>query len=205
MSMNNKYPIHSIGRLRMGTDGEGIRTLVFLSGCPLRCKYCFNPATWDGSKEPKMMTAEEVYSKIRIDRPYILATNGGITFGGGEPLSYPDLINEMRSICEPEMTIYAETSLNVPWENIEKTAEAINKYYVDIKATDPEIYKAYTGGTLDIVVDNLVKLIQRKDADSVVVRIPEIEGFVDAEKQEESREMLYEMGVRRFNLFKYKV
>ncbi len=201
--MSEKYPIASIGRLRMGNDGPGIRTLVAVSGCPLRCKYCINPYTWDGSRTPKMMTASELYDKIIIDRPYILATNGGITFGGGEPLLYPGLIGEIRNICEPEMTIYVETSFNIPWQNIESVIEIIDCFYVDIKSVDYQVYKDYTGGDLKLALDNLKRIIESRGADKVVVRVPEIPGFVDKKKQKEAKAILEDIGVKKFNIFKY--
>lgn len=202
--MSIRYPVAGIGRLRMGNDGPGIRTLVIMNGCPLRCKYCINPFTWDGSKHPKMLSATELYEKIIIDRLYILATNGGITFGGGEPLLYPELVKEIRSICEPEMTIYLETSLNVEWENIKSVIDSVDCFYVDIKSMDGQIYKDYTEGNLDVSVTNLKKLIAAKGAEHIVVRIPEIPGFVSKEKQRQAKEILCDMGVIKFNLFKYE-
>ena len=151
-----------------------------------------------------MMTASDVYEKILIDRPYILATNGGITFGGGEPLLYPGLIKEIRDICEPDMTIYVETAFGVPWKNIEKTLSSVDRYYVDIKTMDPEKYHEYTGGNLDVAKHNIEKIIRVKSADSVVVRIPEIMGLTDRDQQEQSKKELLDAGVRRFNLFKYR-
>ncbi len=201
----NKYPITNLGRLRMSNDGPGIRTLIVVHGCPLRCKYCINPFTWDESRKPKMMTAAELYGKIAIDRPYILATNGGLTFGGGEPLLYPELINEIRDICEPEMTFYVETSFNVEWDNIKSVADLVDCFYVDIKSSDPVVYREYTGGELKPVQDNIKKYVELKGPDSIVVRIPEIPGFIDKEKQAESKRLLSEMGIKRFNLFKYEL
>jgi pyruvate formate lyase activating enzyme len=189
----------------MGIDGNGIRTLVLLMGCPLKCKYCVNPFSWGNPEEAEMMTAEEVYSKICIDRPYLLATNGGITFGGGEPLLYPGLINEIRGICEPEMTINLETALHVPWDNVESVVETIDTYYVDIKTLEPQIYKGYTGQELEPALENLKKLIEIAPKDSVIVRVPQIPGFVDKAKQLETKRKLAEIGVTKFDLFKYTV
>ena len=200
-----KYPVHSINRLRMGTDGDGIRTLILMSGCPLRCKYCINPSTWDGTEQSEMLSATEIYSRICIDRPYILATNGGITFGGGEPLLYPDLINELRAICESEMTICVESSLHVSWENIEKTIESIDKYYVDIKTTNSRLYKEYTGGELELSYNNIQRLLDRKPVNSIIARIPLIPGFVDKELQLETKNQLYKLGIRHFDLFEYRI
>ena len=202
--MSEKYPIASIGRLRMGNDGPGIRTLVVVNGCPLRCKYCINPFTWDGSRTPQMLTASELYDKIIIDRPYILATNGGITFGGGEPLLYPGMISEIRKICEPEMTIFVETSLNVIWRNVEEVTDIVDCFYVDIKSLSEQAYKDYTGGDLNQALNNLKKLIERRGTDKVVVRVPEIPEFVNKRKQNEAKTILEDMGVKRINFFKYR-
>ena len=155
--------------------------------------------------KPMMMSAEDVYSRICIDRLYILATNGGITFGGGEPLLYPEFINGFRRICDSDMTLYVESSLHVPWGNIEEIVDSVDRFYVDIKSMNPEVYHEYTGGDLNITKKNLSMLIQVKGADAVVVRVPEISGFVDQKKQQESKDLLMKMGVRRFDLFKYKV
>lgn len=203
MNSRNKYPVTNIDRLRMGNDGPGIRTLIVVHGCPLRCKYCINPFTWDGSEKTKMMTAAEIYGKLVIDRPYIMATNGGLTFGGGEPLLYPELINEMRTICEPEMTFYVETSFNVEWDSIRSVTDVVDCFYVDIKSMDLDVYKEYTGGDIVPVIENIRKYIEIKGSDSIIVRIPEIPGFVDAEQQNKAKAELSELGVKRFNLFKY--
>lgn len=200
-----QYPISDVGRLRMGTDGNGIRTLILLSGCPLRCRYCANPWTWNGEEKPRVMSVSEIYKEICIDRPYILATGGGITFGGGEPMEYPGLINKFREICEPEMTINVETSLNVDWSKIEDSIDAIDLFYMDIKTTDPQVYRQYTGGELDPVLSNLKKLLEMKAPENIILRIPRIEGFVDRKQQEESKRILENMGVMRFDLFDYRI
>ena len=82
--------IHSIQSFST-LDGPGIRSVVFLKGCPLRCIYCHNPDTWtqDGSQ---IMTAEKLVSKLKRFIPYI--KNGGITFSGGEPLLQADFVSE---------------------------------------------------------------------------------------------------------------
>ena len=189
----------------MGTDGEGIRELIITSGCPLRCKYCINPFTWDGSKPVKELTAKEIYEKIKLDRPYILTTNGGITIGGGEPLLQPDLFLELRDIIEPEMTLYAETSFCVPYENIVKVVDVVDRFYVDIKTTDIDIYRSYTGGDLSIALKNLEKYIKDYSVDKLVVRIPTIPEFACEDDQIRSKELLEKIGVKRFNLFNYRV
>ena len=81
-----KLPILAIERLRMLTDGEGVTTLVCSMGCPLRCRLCINPYSWDGSKPVEYLSVDELYERVKIDNLYFLSTKGGLTFVGGEPL-----------------------------------------------------------------------------------------------------------------------
>ena len=150
-----------------------------------------------------MMSVEDVYAKVKIDRLYHIATNGGVTFGGGEPLLYPRLISEFRKICDKDMTIFVETSLNVPWDNILEVADIVDCFHIDIKTMDERIYSDYTGGKLKRVTDNLNKLLTIKDVEQIVVRIPTIQGYTDETSQERSKILLQELGVRKFDLFDY--
>ena len=203
--MQSKYPVASISRHRLGIDGQGIRTLIVMQECPLRCKYCINPFTWNGDRKATEMTARELFDKVNIDRLYMLATGGGLTFGGGEPLLYPDLIKEMRELCDPKLSFTVETSFNVPWNNIEKVISSVDEFVVDIKTTDAAKYKVYTGGNLYVAHSNLRELIRRIGASKVVARIPIIPGFTDANDQSASKIYLQTIGIERFNLFRYRV
>ena len=89
-----KAPVVTYSRLRMLVDGDGITTLVCFHGCPLRCKWCLNPFTWDPKTPYQLMTAEQLYEKVREDDLYFRATGGGVTFGGGEPLLQSDFIRQ---------------------------------------------------------------------------------------------------------------
>ena len=202
--MDKKYDICHISRLRMGIDGEGIRELILTAGCPLRCKYCINPFTWDGDAHIEQLSAQEIYDRIKLDRPYILATNGGITIGGGEPLLQPELFRDMREVCEPAMTIYVETSLNVPWKNVETASEYIDCFYIDIKAISADVYGKYTSGKLDTVLDNISKLVSRVGSNKAVIRIPIIPEYTNKNDQHRAVETLKEMGIQKFDLFKYR-
>lgn len=201
----NKYNICHISRLRMGIDGDGIRELILTAGCPLRCKYCINPFTWDNSEPVEQLTAQDIYERILIDRPYILATNGGITIGGGEPLLQPQLFHDLREVCEAEMTIYAETSLNVEWENIEMAADYIDCFYIDIKAVDEDIYEDYTGSKINRVIENLKRLLIIKEPVKIVVRVPLIPNITNSDSQLLFKSKLQDIGVTRFDLFNYIV
>ena len=78
-------------------DGEGIRFIVFLSGCPLRCVYCHNPDTWENMG--KEYLPEEVVKKVLRYKPYF-KNGGGVTFSGGEPLLYPEIIKKIIALCK---------------------------------------------------------------------------------------------------------
>ena len=203
--MCGRYPVSHIERLRIGIDGKGIRTLILFQQCPLRCKYCINPFTWDGTEEPKMLTVEEIYKQILIDRPYILATNGGVTFGGGEPLLQSKAIKEFAEINTEDFSINVETSLNVPRENIEEIVDIVDMYYVDLKSSDAKIYEEYTGGKLQRVLDNLKYLLDKVGTKRVVVRIPTIPEMVDKDKQMKEKAELEAMGIECFDLFDYRI
>lgn len=203
--MCGKYSVSHIERLRIGIDGKGIRTLILFQQCTLRCKYCINPFTWNGTEEPKMLTADEIYKHVLIDRPYILATNGGVTFGGGEPLLHSKAIKEFAEINTDGFSINVETSLNVPRENVEQVVDVVDIFYVDLKSSDAKIYEEYTGGKLQIVLDNLKYLLDKVGSERVVVRIPTIPEMVDREKQMLEKAELEAMGVECFDLFEYKV
>ena len=81
-------------------DGPGIRTVVFLSGCKLRCKYCHNPEMWLKGKEN--ITSSELLQKIIHNRPYFKRNSGGVTFSGGEPLLQIDFLLEVCPMLKKE-------------------------------------------------------------------------------------------------------
>lgn len=79
--------IIGIARHRLSTDGDGVTTLVAFHGCTLRCRYCLNPQSLGDSGRFREYSPEELYAETWIDELYFLATNGGVTFGGGRAVS----------------------------------------------------------------------------------------------------------------------
>ena len=197
------FRITNIGRMRINRDGEGIRTLILTADCPLRCKYCINPHTWNGKARIQEFDAEGLYEKISLDRLYFISTNGGVTFGGGEPLLYAEDILHFKRLCKSEFSVYAETSLNVPEENILIASKCVDRFIVDIKTMESDKYSAYTGGNLSRALSNLTLLIQRTGAECIKVRIPVIPGFSSYEDQKNYQEKLIEYGIRDFDCFTY--
>lgn len=198
-------PVITCDRHRIATDGVGVTTLVCFHGCPLRCKYCINPFSFAPDTRRADMTAEQLYQKVKVDELYFLATGGGITFGGGEPLLYPEFLHEFREQCGEAWHLCAETSLNVPWENVRLAAMCIDVFYVDIKDTNPDIYRRYTGQENTRVIDNLKKLVDMIGSERIIVRLPLIPAFNTEEDRQHSRELLTAMGLTQFDLFTYKI
>ena len=194
--------IFGISRHRLTTDGEGVTTLVAFSGCPLRCKYCLNKASWDLANG-RDYTPEMLFEEVKIDQLYFLATHGGITFGGGEPLLQVEFIKSFRALCGPQWQILAETSLNVPFENVKRLDSVLDGYIVDIKDMNPEIYQAYTGKDNSIVLANLEWLLKQGDPNRIMVRVPHIPDFNTDEDVAKSIERLKAMGVVDIDEFKY--
>ena len=196
--------VFGISRHRLTTDGEGVTTLVAFTGCPLRCKYCLNKVSWEAERG-RVYTPESLFEEVKIDQLYFLATHGGITFGGGEPLLQKDFIKEFRAICGRQWQIVVETSLHVPLDTIKSIDAIVDGYIVDIKDMNPEIYQAYTGLDNSLVISNLEWILQNGDPNRVVVRVPHIPDFNTDEDVELSKKRLEQMGVRHIDEFQYLI
>ena len=191
-----------IRRHRLQTDGDGVTTLVAFNGCPLRCRFCLNKACWEPDQGNEY-TPETLFEEVKIDQLYFLATHGGVTFGGGEPLTQVAFIKEFRSLCGPQWQLLAETSLNVPFASVEAVDPALDGYIVDIKDLDPVIYQAYTGKDNALVISNLEWLLQHGDPNRITVRVPHIQDFNTDEDVAKSMERLKAMGVTCLDEFNY--
>ena len=197
-------PVITASRLRMQTDGQGITTLVCFHGCPLRCKYCLNPFSFAPETRRTLMTPQALYAQVKVDALYFVATGGGVTFGGGEPLLHAPFLAEFRSLCGPDWHLCAETSLAVPWENIRIAADCIDHFYIDCKDTDPEIYRSYTGKENRLMLENLEKLLALVGPERMTVRLPLIPGFNTEQARQKSKDLLSAMGITQFDLFIYR-
>lgn len=197
--------ILGISRHRLGSDGVGVTTLVGFFGCPLRCRYCLNPKCFDKDAKSYDLSPQELYEKLKIDDLYFKATGGGVTFGGGEPLLNCSFIKEFRGLCGDTWKINVETCLNVPFENILEASDAIDGFFVDVKDTNPEIYRCYTGCDNALVLENLKLLIEKKGSDAITVRLPLIKGYNTESDREKSEKLLQELGITSFDKFEYRI
>lgn len=197
-------PVITFSRLRMQTDGQGVTTLVCFHGCPLRCHWCINAYSFAPETRRTLMTPTQLYEQVRVDNLYFLATGGGVTFGGGEPLLYADFLREFREICGERWHLCAETSLNVPWEHVETAAGCIDHFYIDCKDTNPDIYRRYTKQSNTRMLENLRKLLAIVGPERITVRVPLIPEFNTEEDRQCSVARLAQMGITQFDLFTYR-
>ena len=146
--MTIKGNIHSIETC--GTvDGPGIRFVIFMQGCPLRCQYCHNPDTWNTNLN-KEMTVEELMQKYDGVKEFV--QSGGITVTGGEPLLQIDFITELFKVAKSKKIHTALDTSGITFnpENTKKIDE-LHKYtdlvLLDIKHIDDTEHKKLTGSS----------------------------------------------------------
>ena len=139
-------------------DGPGVRSVLFLSGCPFRCLYCHNPETWiiDGKET---ITSEEAYKKMIRFLPY-WKNNGGVTISGGEPLLQMDfLIDLFKRFKEKGVSTCIDTAggpftLEEPFiSKFNELLKYTDLFLMDIKAPNNELHKKITGKSMDAPVN----------------------------------------------------
>lgn len=198
------FPLLSLARLRMGTDGTGVTTLVAGAGCPLHCRWCINKRLLKEAPA-REVTAPELTDRVKIDDLYFRSTGGGVTFGGGEPLLHAPFIKRFRQVCPSEWKISVETSLAVPRENVRAAAEAADLFIVDCKDMDSAIYSRYTGGDASLMEENLRFLIDAVGPGRILVRVPLIPEYNTRSDQEKSIGKLRAMGITNIDVFDYVI
>ena len=160
--------IHSFQSL--GTaDGPGVRAVVFMQGCPLRCACCHNPDTWDfnGGKEA---TPEEIFLKIKRLKNYF-GESGGVTVSGGEPLMQPKFIKELFTLCKNDgITTAIDTSGCVLNDNIKEVLKLTDTVLLDYKYITNELYKTKVGCE-KMKVDEFLEYLNSKNIDTWIRQV----------------------------------
>jgi pyruvate formate lyase activating enzyme len=198
-----KAKIMDINRHRIESDGQGVTTLVAFHGCQLNCKYCLNPQCHYITESVREMYPYEVMNEIERDELYYIASEGGVTFGGGEPYLQSHFIKEVLELGAKRWNITIETSLNVKREHIEELIPYINEYIVDIKDMNDDIYQNYTGWSNSLMKSNLKFLVDQGCANYILCRVPLIPEYNTELDQEKNKKELMEMGITRFEMFNY--
>ncbi len=173
MKMGSVDSIESFGLV----DGPGIRTVVFLSGCKLRCKYCHNPEMWKMGKEN--YTAEALVEKILKNKPYFRRNQGGVTFSGGEPLLQSEFLIEVCKILKKENIHIALDTAGVGNGDYEELLSYIDLVLFDIKHVTKEGYQDLTGFNMDSSLEFIESL--NKSGVPVWIRQVIVPGIMDCD------------------------
>jgi len=201
--------IMSISRLRMGTDGKGVSTLVAFFDCPLKCKYCINEGCHRTKQQLEIVkypkfAPDEVIDILKKDDIYYLMSGGGMVFGGGEPLLHSKFIHKICTLADGRWERRIETSLNVPWDYIKPVLYDMDEWIIDIKDINDDIYKKYTGISNQNMLKNLLRLGNKISTEKIHIRVPKISGYNCAYDVEKSVEWIRENMAIEPEVFEYK-
>ncbi|MBR3593633.1 MAG: glycyl-radical enzyme activating protein [Clostridia bacterium] len=170
-------------------DGPGVRTIVFLKGCPLRCRWCCNPEsqsyeiekmTQNGTVKTvgRDVTVEEVMQTVIKDRIYYRRSGGGLTLSGGEMLMQPEFaLALLKAAKQNGITTAVESTAFAPFSTIEKLLPYIDTFLMDIKHIDSAKHKEYTTKPNELILENALRIA--KSGTHLIVRTPVIPGFND--------------------------
>ena len=187
--LNTKGRIFDIQRYSVH-DGPGIRTIVFLKGCVLRCRWCCNPESQEYKIQTmkvlgkdkvigRDVTVAEMIAEVEKDRAYYRRSGGGLTLSGGESLCQPEFARDMlRAAKEHGINTALESMACAPYEVIESILPYLDLYLMDIKHTNPEKHKAFTGRANDLMMENARK-VALSGQTKLIIRVPVIPTFND--------------------------
>jgi len=160
-------------------DGPGIRFVLFMQGCPLRCLYCHNPDTWKQSDSKYELSPEEVMSEILKIKSFL--RNGGVTVSGGEPLLQAEFIIELFKLCKDNgLHTTVDTSGFVLNDKVKEVLKYTDLVLLDIKHINPEKYKNLTARPLEPTLKFMGYLNETNKP--VWLRYVLVPGFTDDEK-----------------------
>lgn len=138
-------------------DGPGIRFVVFLEGCPLRCVYCHNRDMLD-MKDYLCMSAEELVNDIIKYKPYF-GSKGGVTFSGGDPVFQPEFLLEVLKLCKKNgIHTTVDTSLFTSRKVIDSIFPYVDLFMVSLKHFNSEVHRRLTGCGNEQILDNIAYL-----------------------------------------------
>ncbi|MCI5901679.1 MAG: glycyl-radical enzyme activating protein [Blautia sp.] len=176
-----RYSIH---------DGPGIRTIVFLKGCVLRCRWCCNPESQEFAIQRMIVRGEEktigqdviveeIICEVEKDRPYYYRSGGGMTLSGGESLCQPEFARDLlRAAKERGINTALESMACAPYEKIEMLLPYLDTYLMDIKHTNPVKHKEFTGKSNELMLEN-ARRVALSGQTRLVIRVPVIPTFND--------------------------
>lgn len=179
-----KYSIH---------DGPGIRTIVFLKGCALRCRWCCNPESQEfeiqnmifGGKEKTVgrdVTVGEVMEEIKKDMPYYRRSGGGVTLSGGESLLQEEFATALLRMCHRNgINTAIETTGYASFEVIERYLPHLDYILMDIKHMNSQKHREFTTKPNELILENARKIAE--SGANLTVRVPVIPGFNNTKEE----------------------
>lgn len=170
-------------------DGQGLRTVVFLKGCPLACAWCSTPEGQrpeiEQAKETTygmLMTLEEVIAEVSKDEVFFFHSGGGVTLSGGEPLMQADFAAAiLRASRLRGINTALESSVSAPFAELEKVMPLLDTMYVDIKLMDEAMHRKYCGAGNRRILDNIGRLTAVRPSLRVIARVPLVPGVNDSD------------------------
>lgn len=196
-------------------DGPGIRTIIFLKGCFLKCKWCCNPESQEYKIQPMIsegkekivgqdITVGEIIEIVKKDMPYYRRSGGGITLSGGECLCQPRFTEALLRECKANgINTAIETTGFAEYSVIEKILPYVDTVLMDIKHMNSNKHKEYTSQPNEQILENARKIAE--NANELIIRVPVIPGFNDStEEIKDIAEFAKSLrGVRRLHLLPY--
>lgn len=161
-------------------DGPGLRFVLFLQGCPLRCLYCHNPDTWeiDGGQE---YSVEEIMKRIKRNQTYFQASGGGLTVSGGEPGMQSRFVTQLFKQCkQAEIHTALDTSGSTGLESLLPVLDYTDLVVLDLKHANPEKHRLLTGQSNQKTIELAEYLNQTKV--SFWLRHVLVPGYTDQKK-----------------------
>ncbi len=194
-------------------DGPGIRTTVFMKGCPLSCTWCHNPE--GQSRQPqtirglageriagKEYSAEALATFLNGQAAILRSAEGGITFSGGEPLLQAEFVAEVIDRLE-HLHVLLDTSGYATESNFRLLLNRSDLVYFDLKLIDPEAHRHYTGCDNQPILANLKRMSEA--GKPFVIRVPLVPGVTDTDENLEAiaRTISGLPGLQRADLLSY--
>ena len=195
-------------------DGPGIRTIVFLKGCMLRCRWCCNPESQEYDIQTMLKAGEsvtvgrdvsvgEIISQVKKDMPYYRRSGGGLTLSGGEAFCQPEFAAALFECAKHNgINTAVETTAASEWKNIEMSLPYVDYFLVDVKHTNSEKHREFTGVGIETIRENIIRIVA--SGKNVTIRVPTIPGFnaTEGEIQDIAR-FAKALGVKQMHLLPY--
>lgn len=183
-------------------DGPGIRTTVFLEGCPLRCAWCQNPESFR-EDDAHAMTKEAIVAEVLADQAFYAVSGGGLTVSGGEPLLRAGPVRALLEEAKRHgLHTCVQTAGAVPETNLAAVLGLVDLFQFDLKHMNARRHRELTGASNDRILRNAAFLV---DAGATVqFRMPLLPGINDDEENLAAlARFLVGLGVRTLELVPY--